>query len=282
MEKISFKLYREYGALNSGPVFDAVAEGLKKVGFIEVASNEDIPVIWSVLWLGRMAANKSVYHQAKGLKKPVMIIEVGNLKRNITWRVCLDNINGLGEFGNTEDLDPNRPSLLGVHLNEPNADRNGKILIATQHENSLQWHDQPPLQIWLENTINNIRKFSDRRIVVRHHPRWPIKNIPGGVQLEKPVRIPNSYDDFNINYNYHVVINHNSGPSVQAAVNGCPVICDPSGLAWPISSTFDKIESIDLPNRQDWFLKLSHTEWTVPEIKSGIPFSRIKSKILSY
>jgi hypothetical protein len=30
-----------------------------------------------------------------------------------------------------------------------------------------------------------------------------------------------------------------------------------------------------LPDREDWFLKLCHTEWTVSEIAQGIPMQRL-------
>lgn len=282
MEKISFKLYREFGALNSVPVFDAVSRGLKKIGFREVHDNEDIPVIWSVLWLGRMSGNRSVYQSAKNLGKPVIIIEVGNLKRNITWRVSLDNINGLGEFANNENLDENRPTFLGVGIKDRSSTNNGKILIATQHENSLQWHGQPPLDRWVEQVANQIKKYTDRRIVVRPHPRWPIKKILTGIQFERPTKLTNSYDDFDINYGYHIIFNHNSGPSVQSAINGTPVVCDPSSLAFPVSDKIENIENPTLFERNNWFLKLCHTEWTVSEISDGIPFDRLKSKIVFY
>lgn len=282
MEKISFRLYREYGALNSVPIFDAVSQGLRAAGFQEVSANEDIPVIWSVLWLGRMSGNRSVYMSAKSMNKPVLIIEVGNLKRNITWRVSIDNINKDGYFANEENLDITRCQSLGVALRDPSDNRNGKILIASQHENSLQWQGRPPASEWLEQTINEIRRFTDKRIVVRHHPRWPLKNVLNGVQIEKPIKLANSYDEFDINYDYHVVVNHNSGPAVQAAINGTPVICDPSSLAYPVSDQMMHIENPSLIDRTEWFLRLCHTEWTVEEIAKGVPFDRLKSRIVAY
>lgn len=280
MAKKTFKLYREYGALNSVSIFDAVSVGLKNVGFTEVGHNEDIPVIWSVLWLGRMQGNRQIYMDALKLKKPILIVEVGNLKRNVTWRISLNNINGQGEFGNLQNLDTNRSKLLNVELKDFNQTRDSKILIATQHENSLQWSGQAPLNQWLTQTINEIKRFSDRKIVVRPHPRWPLRTPPSGVILERPKKVVSSYDDYDINYNYHAVINHNSGPAVQAAVNGTPIICHSSSLAFPVSSEFSQIENLCPIDRSDWFLKLCHTEWTVDEISKGIPFERLKSKIL--
>jgi hypothetical protein len=97
--------------------------------------------------------------------------------------------------------------------------------------------------------------------------------------MELPKLVPGSYDDFDINYHYHCVINHNSGPAVQAAIKGIPIICDSTSLAAPVSNTVSDIENLQFPNRDDWFLKLCHTEWTVDEIIKGIPLQRLQLKI---
>jgi hypothetical protein len=76
------------------------------------------------------------------------------------------------------------------------------------------------------------------------------------------------------------VINHNSGPAVQAAINGVPVVCDPSSLAGELSEKLENIESPVLPNRDEWFLKLCHTEWSVDEIARGIPLQRLLPEIV--
>ena len=88
-----FKLYREHGALNSVPVFDAFEQGLRALGHESVRDNEDVVVIWSVLWAGRMKSNRQIYYECKNLNKPIIIIEVGNLKRGETWRISLNHIN---------------------------------------------------------------------------------------------------------------------------------------------------------------------------------------------
>ena len=109
---ISFKLYREYGALNSSPVFDAFQQGIKHTGNSIVDLDEDVAVIWSVLWKGRMHGNLSVYQARTTANKPTIIIEVGNLIRGKTWRISMHNVNRLGYFGNTTQLDCNRPDTL--------------------------------------------------------------------------------------------------------------------------------------------------------------------------
>jgi hypothetical protein len=155
--------------------------------------------------------------------------------------------------------------------------RKEAILIASQHSRSLQWEGQPSMEQWIRNTIANIRQFSSRPIVVRPHPRSPIREKIPGATIEVPRKLANSYDDFDIDYNYHCVINYNSGPAVQAAINGIPIICDSSSLAFPVSEIWQNLENPQLPNRDEWFLQLCHTEWTVEEITQGIPLARLQN-----
>jgi len=277
-----FKIHKDNGALNSPPIFAALEQGIKNTGFSVVDSGQDVDVIWSVLWQGRMQSNQSIYNQCRAKRKPVMIIEVGNLVRGNTWRISLDHIHGLGIFGNSENLDKSRPTILGVDLKPVNQKRNNEILIACQHERSLQWEGQPSMAEWAKRKVAEIRKFTEKDIVIRPHPRSPFVLNIAGVQVEQPRKIPNSYDSFDIDYNYHCVINHNSGPAVQAAINGIPVICDRSSLAFPVSEQIENIDNPTLPDRAEWFLKLCHTEWTVDEISKGLPIQRLATALENY
>jgi len=277
---MKFKLYRNYGALNSVPVFDAFANGVIALGHEIVESDEDVAVIWSVLWWGRMQPNQEIYQQCIKLDKPVIIIEVGNLKRGVTWRISSQHINNFGIFGNQTNIDLDRPKKLGVSLIPNTAKRRSEILIATQHSRSLQWEGQSSMEQWIRDTIAKVKRHTGRRIVVRPHPRSQIREKFADAVIELPRKIANSYDDFDINYNYHCVVNHNSGPAVQAAINGIPVICDSSSLAFPVAEKWENLENPQLPDRSEWFLKLTHTEWTVDEISQGIPLGRLESHLL--
>ena len=274
-----FKLYRQHGALNSRPIFDAFAQGVQSLGHSVVDDHEDVAVIWSVLWAGRMSPNREIYFQCRDSGKPVIIIEVGNLRRNRTWRISLNHINNLGEFANDSDLDVDRPKKLGIDLRDRRSDQRSGILIAGQHSHSLQWEGMPPMKTWVEHTVKQIQARSQRKIIVRPHPRSLFDIDLPGVTVERPRLISGSYDDFDIFYNYHCVINHNSGPAVQAAIHGVPVLCDSTSLASDLSITWDQIETPMMPDRHQWFLSLCHTEWTVDEIGRGIPLARLISKI---
>ena len=276
---MKFRIYKEYGALNSVPVFTALENGLKNLGFSVGESGQDIDVIWSVLWQGRMQANQRVYEKAIAEGRPVMIVEVGNLLRGKTWRLSLNNVNGHGIFANTENLDLDRPKKLGIELKPENNNRRPEILIACQHQQSLQWKGQPPLDVWTREKITEIRKITSRPIIVRPHPRALFNIRMNGVTVDFPKQVPRTYDDYNFDCNYHCVVNFNSGPAVKAAINGVPVITDSSSLAYEVSDRMENIENPILKPREEWFLKLAHTEWTLPEILTGLPMKSLVEKI---
>lgn len=277
---MKIKLYRENGALGSEPIFNAIEQGFKRLGHSIVQENEDIPVIWSVLWFGRMQNNQYVYQQAKKNQKPVMIVEVGALKRGQSWKLSLDNINNQGIFNNTQDLQDNRSEKLGICLNQVKEKRKDSILLLGQHDKSLQWHGQLPIREWCQQKVSEIRKYSSRPIIIRPHPRCHIAPFDGkNLIFEKARPIHGTYSEFDVDFNHHCVINHNSGTTVQAAIWGAPVICDSSGLAYPIANRLDQLESLEFKNRDQWFQEILHTEWLVDEIESGHAIKRLISAI---
>jgi hypothetical protein len=276
-----FRLYKEFGSLNSTPVFSAFEQGVKSLGLTTTDDDDAIPVIWSVLWRGRMSNNKAIYESYRKRNIPVVIVEVGNFSRGITWRVSINNVNRQGIFSNNADLDPNRPNKLGISLTEFQEHRRPEILITGQHEQSLQWEGQPSTNDWLFELISKIKLHTDRKLLFRPHPRSPVNIVHRDITIIKPIKIHGTYDDYDFNSEYHCVINHNSGPGIQAAVNGVPVIVDSSSLAYPVSNVIDNIEQLQYIDRTEWIIKLAHTEWTIEEISKGIPLKRLLPEIES-
>jgi len=232
-----------------------------------------------VLWQGRMAHNRNIYHNAVNKKQPVIIIEVGNLVRGQTWRVSLNHVNSQGIFGNNNNIDYSRHQKLNLNLKSVNSKRDPIILIAAQHERSLQWEGQPQMSVWVSRSVQSIRQYTERPIIIRPHPRSPFSFSYPDAKVITPRRVPNTYDDFNIHYGVHCVVNHNSGPGVQAAIACTPIVVDSTSLASPVSDVLANIENPQLPDRADWFARLCHTEWTRDEIAQGIPMQRLLPEI---
>lgn len=273
--KIKFKLFRMFGANNSKPVFDAFEQGVVRLGHRVVDLDYDVAVIWSVLWNGKMRGNEQIYKHARLHNRPVVVIEVGSLKRNHTWKVALNHINNQGYYGNHTDLDPSRQDRLGVSLAEYNHNRKDEILIACQRQDSLLWNSSQSIENWVNSTVSKIMQFSDRQVLVRPHPRFAVNSARLNAKLDLPKRIVNTYDSFNIDFDYHCVINYSSGPGIQSLINGTPVITDSTSLAYSLSNRLEDIENLKYFDRQDWFLRMCHSEWTVDEISKGVPLGRI-------
>jgi len=264
-------------ALNGQLTLRCFLNSAKVQGFapVENSMDADAAVIWSVLWNGRLQPNKLVYDHYRSQGKPVFILEVGALKRGYTWKIALNNITSDGIYGNTDNLDTKRPGKIGVSLSPVNDIRKKEIMIACQHQKSHQVHNQESLEYWLLTKVSEIKKYTDRPILIRPHPRSQFSFKVPGTTVISPKRLANTHEEYDIDYNYHCVINHNSGPSIVAAIRGTPVICDSSSLAYPVSGKIEGIENIRLTERENWFLSICHTEWTNDEINRGLPISRL-------
>ena len=133
---MKFGLFTHNGALNSKPVFEAFANGVAHLGHEVVYNdiNADVAVIWSVLWHGRMSANKNVWDTFIKQNKKVIVLEVGALFRGTTWKVGINGINKDATFpkGNNNS---DRATQFGLELKPWNTD-GSKIVICTQHDKS--------------------------------------------------------------------------------------------------------------------------------------------------
>jgi len=281
MKTLSY--FPDYCSLNSKPVLEAfLASARKHYRIVENDLGADVAVIWSCLWAGRMRGNKQVYDHYKSLDKPVVILEVGALQRNITWKVAIDHITNQGKYGNTINLDWDRPKKLGLSDLSPQRRHYQKesILVCLQHDKSEQVSGIHSMEYWLQDTIAKIEAKTDRPIVIRPHPRSVFDRQRFlDYEFETPTKIENTYDDFNIKFNYWAMINYNSaGPAVQSLIQGCPVIVDETSLAYPCSNKYSNLDNpaIDLYTRNKWYVEMAHTEYTIDEIRDGRWYERLK------
>ena len=272
-------------AQNSGPVMQALLDSLRGCGHSveENSWDADAVIIWSVLWSGRMAANQAVWSHYRSLGRPVIIIDVGALYRGETWKVALNSITATGYYGHKQNLDWDRPRRLGISL-AINVTRNPRIVIAAQHARSLQVVGLVSMEGWVIQQVEQLRKVTDRPIVVRPHPRsaldWAgLVHLPKDVVIETPQRIDNTYDSYNLAFDCHAMINYNSGPGTQAALAGTRPIVDQSSLAYPVSIPIQDLEKSYTVDRDQWLTEICHTEYTVQEIQQGLWLQRLHPQL---
>ena len=268
-------------ALNSIPVMQAVLDSLRSAGHTieENSLGADAAIIWSALWSGRMAPNKQVYENYRAQGKSVIIVDVGALHRGKTWKIAVNHINRLGYYGHTENLDMDRPKKLGINL-AVNFSKNPAILIAAQHRYSLQLANQHH-EDWIMEQVEEIRQESDRPIVIRPHPRSPLNmaSLNNTITIENPQKVADTYDSFNMHFDYHAVVNYCSSPGIQAAISGTRPIVGTYSLALPVSVAITDLDKPYEVDRDHWLVEICHTEYTVNEIEQGLWINRIQSHL---
>jgi len=289
-----FCLYTDYGALNSKPVFEAFAQSIINAGHTVIYNepyrvmdhynNYDVAVIWSVLWNGRMSKNRQVWEINRNNNKPVIVLEVGGIKRGTTWKVGLNGINRDAYFGDSYNDDSRKRFL---RLVEKPWRKDGKyILICGQHDKSLQWQNMPRMSNWFLKTYDEIRKHTDRHIVFRPHPRCRLEHIERGlryVERQEPQRVTNTYDDFDMGFDdVWATISYSSNPGIHSIIEGVPAFVSTHSLAYPVGNDIDFLHNIEqpvMPDRTQWLNDYAWTEYTIEEITQGLPLKRLTNNL---
>jgi hypothetical protein len=279
-----FSLFKQYGAKNSEPVFDAFEHSLRQAGHtIEHDSmHSDVAVIWSVLFNGRMSSNRPIYEYYTRTGKKVIVLEVGGIKRGTTWKVGLNGINRDAFWGDTGN-DDSRARSLGLGL-KPWRKDGEYILICGQHDKSLQWRNMPSMSQWIIDTIETIQKHSKRPIIFRPHPRCPLPHIEHefkNVKRQEPKHIAGTYDDFDMAFDdIHCTVSWSSNPGIHSVINGVPAFVGPSSLAYDVAGhDLNLINYPQTPDRTQWLNDYAWTEYTVEEIAAGLPLKRLTPKL---
>ena len=276
-----------HGPLNSKNIFAKFIKSMHKTGD-EVHVNKeidgDVAVIWSVLWQGRMQSYKKIWERYRNNGKPVIVIEVGGLRRNLSFKIGINGINRDADFAN-QQFDEERWPLFKHELRpwNPTGDL---IVICGQHDTSEQWKGLPKMSNWIEQQIIEIRKYTTRPILVRPHPRNTItfdENKFRNVKVRLPKRDFRTYDDTDFKATLErtwAVINHSSNPAMEAVMKGIPVFVSESSLCHDVGNT--KLADINkpaMPNRLRWANMLAYTEWFEDEIEQGLPWTRIRARL---
>ena len=280
---MKFSLWTAYGALNSKPVFDAFEHSLISNGHTVTRndSNTDVNVIWSVLFNGRMAGNQAVWEQ----KKPTIVLEVGGINRGTTWKVGLNGINRDAYFSE-QNNDRSRADHLGL-VCKPWRSNGDFILICGQHDKSLQWQGMPRMSNWFLETYDEIRKYTQRPIVFRPHPRCRLDHIERGlknVYRQEPNHIANTYDNFDMGFdNVWATVSYSSNPGTHSCINGVPAFVSTHSLAYSVGNDIDFLHDIEnpmMPERQQWLNDYAHTEYTIEEISQGLALKNLTNRLI--
>jgi len=202
----------------------------------------------------------------------------GYVRKNVYFRYSIDGI-----FANTgyyfdKNIDPKRWESIQQKLNiglKPWRKSGEHILILLQKTSGWSMCGNDVFEE-CQRTINQIRKYSDRKIVIRIHPS-DIKHTYDKLKTIESNTI-------SISLNKHILedlknawcsISYNSSPGVVSAIEGIPVfLTDPdwkrSHCAGIGNINIQNIEDPILKEREKWIQKISMSHFTMDDVKNGL------------
>jgi len=306
------KLYGIEGALKSA--FPGLEKGLKRHGdqFKTVkytqADDGDCYIQTNLIKpkVMRNADRNLAYSYIRDSGKPYLVNESPSFRRHLGWaRLGWYSYKWTeGLFGN-ENSPPDRwnkfESETGITFKDWNSPGDS-ILVMCQKEGDsslLEMYEKyDSFYDWLEELIVDIRKHSDRPIIIRPHPRNREKGLKLATKLQlklndptitvsqntdslgdylsSPNRADGLYQDLKQAW---CVVTYNSLSAIEAICEGIPTFALNDGsMIWPVAlKDLSQIENLpyDIDLTQ-WKYDIAYTQWTGKEHASGESWAHLK------
>ena len=129
------------------------------------------------------------------------------------------------------------------------------------------------MERWLVMTVKRIRAVSNRPILIRPHPKRPMKETVAKVTNfpEVYVSVPPSTLDQDLEGAWAAVF-YNSSSSVAAILKGIPVfVTDEDAVTWDVANNDVRdIQNPRLPDREQWLYDLAACHWSDEELRQGL------------
>ena len=200
-------------------------------------------------------------------------------------RYSFDGVFPTTGFYFDQDIDPARWNKISKDLNlnlKPWRNSGNHILLCLQRNGGWSMGGISSID-WMNKTINDIRKYSNRPIVVRAHP--------GDKKIKSILRInhknvflstkENLVDDLKGAW---ATVVYNSSPSVASIIEGVPAFLTDNipqhSQSFDVANTdISNIENPVMLDRQAWIEKLSMCHWKFDELRSGEAWQFFKKYI---
>lgn len=135
---------------------------------------------------------------------------------------------------------------------------------------------------WLETQIIETRKYSDRPIIIRPHPR----NFNHGHSLAK--KLKSKYKNISVSEDpiiekdfakAYCIVTYNSLSGVEAVCDGIPTFAlDNGSMVWPVTHHhLSQLENINYNiDRTQWCNDVAYTHWSAKENRKGESWAHLK------
>jgi len=171
---------------------------------------------------------------------------------NHYWRICKNRIHVPFIKGCKSD----RFEKFEMKVRAPNF-KGKNILVCPSSPNINQYLGRPD---WLNETIAEIKKHTDRPIKIREKPRGRGTSGPSEAIVPLSEELKDAW----------VCVTSCSISAVEAQCMGIPTICDVKSFAEPVSANhFADIENPYFVGAEDWLYSLAYQQFTPEEFTNG-------------
>lgn len=139
------------------------------------------------------------------------------------------------------------------------------VVIPTHPKVCLAWQLGDPAA-WLQRTMADIRRYTDREIIVRERPA-----------SRHTRQYHDIFTDF-IQDDVNAVVAWTSNCLVEAAMHGIPVVSLGASAARPVSGGLEQVgqlPDIDRDLQEAWLRHLSYAQFTMQEMRTGQAWSML-------
>ena len=200
-------------------------------------------------------------------------------------RYSFDGVFPTTGFYFDRDTNPARWQQISKDLDislKPWRTQGNHILICLQRNGGWSMRGLDVIQ-WMNSTILEIRKYSQRPIIVRAHP--------GDKKIGSYLKINHKSVSLSVNANLKedlvnawATVVYNSSPSVASVIEGIPIFLTDSmpqhSQTLAVANTnLSAIENPVMLERQAWIEKISMCHWNFDELRSGAAWKFFKQYI---
>lgn len=127
---------------------------------------------------------------------------------------------------------------------------------------------------WINQTIKEIRKHSDRPILIRQHPGDPLTKLDTITDSNNKTYFSDATqrDLLKDLDNAWASVTFSSSASVASIISGIPLfVLDDNAITYNVSNyDLSEIENPVFKKREQWLYDLSYAHWNLDELKDGL------------
>lgn len=259
-------------------------------GYCKEISKCDLAIIQGWMKVGGKGPHNEfrrriIEHQLQ-TKKHVLSIDGNIFNFVIKGKYFRYSIDGI--FANTgyyfdDIIDPSRWDTMKKDIGydlKPWRMNGNHVVILMQKDSGWTMENRGSIE-WCSETIDEIRKHTNRQIVIRTHPSdTKIKEKYELLSKSKNVMLSQSSDIREDLDNAWCAISYNSSPGAVSAMEGIPVfIMDKDYRKSPAflvgNTDITKIEDPIMPDRTEWIQRIAMSHFSVDDIKSGLLWKEV-------